>query len=609
MNSKTIINELFFFLLIFTINCTGQGMSNLLSLDGKWFYKLDQQKEGIKQKWFENTHIQSDGEINVPDFFEAYIGKEYDGWVWYFREFELKSKQKDKKLAIFFEGIDDDASIWINGKFIGEHQGYSERFYFDVSNFIRDGKNFISVLVSDFGGPGGIYKPVYLKYYSTEKELFETEYSKQNARHSPNWVKEGIIYEIFPRSFSKEGNFKGIIKKLPQLKELGVTILWLMPIHPIGEINRKGKLGSPYSVKDYYAINPEYGTKEDFKELVKEAHKLGFKVIIDEVLNHCAWDNELVKKHPEWFTKDKDGNLVPPNSDWTDVVDFNYENKELRKYLIEMLKYWVKEFDIDGYRMDVSELVPIDFWEEARAQLEKIKPQFWLSEGTLPEHHLQAFDMTYSWNIYDLFKPIIEGTRSPQTILNSIKIEQYTFPKNSLRMRFNENHDKIRAAEIFGYDGSLITSGVVFALNGVPLIHAGQEVGEKKFSSLFEKTEINWPTDFKKNEHYNLIRKLVELRKRNKLLSQGKITPINYKEEVLAFTNISADKGIVAFFNFSKSTQSIDLNFINELKSFSYNLKNIIGHKFSIDEERMGRPADKILNLEPFGFFILEVSK
>ncbi|MCX8056168.1 MAG: alpha-amylase family glycosyl hydrolase [Ignavibacteria bacterium] len=609
MKSKIIISYFVLLVILSTNLCLGQKMENSLQLSGQWSYKLDPQKIGINQKWYEVKNLTFDGKLMVPEFFEQQIEKEFDGWVWYFSEFDLPKQAKNKKLALVFEGVDDDASIWINGRFVGEHKGYSEKFYFDVSDFVTKNKNQIAVLVSDHGGPGGIYKPVYLKFYQTEKELFETKISKSTARKSPAWVSEGIIYEIFPRSFTKEGNFKALINKLPYLKELGVTILWLMPIHPIGELKRKGSLGSPYSVKDYYAVNPEYGTKEDFRKFVNEAHKLGFKVIIDEVLNHCAWDNELVKKHPEWFTKDKNGNLIPPNSDWTDVVDFNYDNPQLRKYMIEMLKYWVREFDIDGFRMDVSELVPTDFWEEARTELEKIKPQFWLSEGTLPEHHLKAFDMTYSWNIYDLFKPILQGERLPNTILNSLKIEEYTFPKNSLRMRFNENHDKVRATEVFGYDGSLITAGLVFALNGVPLVHAGQEVGEKKFSSLFEKTEINWQTDLNKNEHYQLIKKLIELRKRNSKLSLGKISGINIDEKIVAFTNLVDGKGIVAFFNFDRNTKSLDFNFIEELRGYKFDLSKAIGRKYKLDEERMGRPANKIVNLESLGFIILEVSK
>jgi glycosidase len=174
-------------------------------------------------------------------------------------------------------------------------------------------------------------------------------------------------------------------------------------------------------------------------------------------------------------------------------------------------------------------------------------------------------------------------------------------------MRFNENHDKIRATDVFGYDGSLITAGIVFAINGVPLVHSGQEVGEKVFSSLFEKTEISWPENFTKNEHYNLFKELINLRKRNPELSLGKISPINFDDKVLAFTNVSDKKGIVAFFNFDKSEKSIDLNFVDELKSFHFDLKKAIGRKFRIDEERMGRPADKIINIEPLGFVILEI--
>ncbi|NPV10576.1 MAG: family 10 glycosylhydrolase [Ignavibacteria bacterium] len=609
MKSNKFIIYIFFNLIFYLINCSGQDMNKQIKLDGKWNYKFDDKKIGIEQYWFQQGKIIPDGEILVPGLFENQTGRQFDGWVWYFKEFNLDFESGSENIAIFFDAIDDDAKVWLNNKFLGEHQGYSESFYFDIKDKIKKGKNFLAVLVSDHGGPGGIYKSVSIKHYKTEEDLFLTEYSIQNSRQSLEWVKSGIIYEIFPRAFTKEGTFKALTKKLPQIKKLGVTTLWLMPIHPIGELKRKGTLGSPYSVKDYYEINPEYGTKEDFKNFVNEAHKLGFKVIIDEVLNHCSWDNELVKVHPEWFTKDQSGNLISPNSDWTDVVDFNYDNPELRAYMIEMLKYWVKEFDIDGFRFDVSELVPTDFWENARTELERIKPQFWLSEGTLPEHHLKAFDMTYSWNIYDLFKPMLDGKISPQKILNTIKLENYTFPKNSLRMRFNENHDKVRAAEIFGYDGSFITAAIVFAINGVPLVHAGQEVGEKRFSSLFEKTEINWPDNLDANEHFSFFKKLIELRKRNPFLSLGKIEPVIINDKVLAFKNIYNGKGIVAFFNFDQNQKSIDLNFVDELKNYELDINSVIGRKFNIDQERMGRPADKIFNIDSLGFVIFEVKE
>ncbi len=596
--------NIFLCLIFLSIKFEAKAMQKVINLCGDWFYKIDYNQIGISNNWFEGK-IEYDGRIKVPGFFEQQKNKDFDGWFWYFKEFNF-NEQVDSKIALYCEAIDDDASIWLNGEFIGEHQGYSESFYFEISQKINQGKNLLAILVKDYGGPGGIYKPLYIKFFNDVFDLFKTEFSEHKARESLDWVSKGIIYEIFPRSFSKNGDFNSIIKELPRLEDLGVTVLWLMPIHPIGVINRKGSLGSPYSVKDYYEINPEYGTKEDFKKLVKEAHKLGFKVIMDEVLNHCAWDNELVKKHPDWFTKDNEGKMISPNSDWTDVVDFNYDNQQLRKYMIEMLSYWVKEFDVDGFRFDVSELVPLDFWEEARVHLEKLKPQFWLSEGTLPEHHLKAFDMTYSWNIYDLFKPILDGKRSPQAIINSIKLEQYQFPKNSLRIRFNENHDKVRAANIFGEDGSFITAAVVFALNGVPLVHAGQEVGEKNFSSLFEKTEINWGTDPHSNEHYQFFKKLIQLKKRLPDLTYGQIESVEVNRDLLTFTNSKDGKGILAIFNFSDKVKSVDLNFIDALKSKSFDLKNIIGRKFKLNEERMGRPADKIFDIDPLGFMIIE---
>lgn len=603
MKLKIIITKIVIILFVYSINLTADTMKKEINLSGEWFYKLDKNQVGITGKWFEGK-IEYDGRINVPGFFEGQINKEFDGWIWYFKVFDFNEKV-DSKIALYCEAIDDDASIWLNGEFIGEHQGYSESFYFEISQKINQGKNFLAILVKDYGGPGGIYKPLYIKFFNDVFDLFKTELSQHEARKSLDWVSKGIIYEIFPRSFSKNGDFNSIIKNLPRLKDLGVTILWLMPIHPIGVINRKGSLGSPYSVKDYYDINPEYGTKEDFKKLVQEAHRLGFKVIIDEVLNHCAWDN-LVKQHPDWFTKDKEGKIISPNSDWTDVVDFNYDNQQLRKYMIEMLSYWVKEFDIDGFRFDVSELVPLDFWEEARVHLEKLKPQFWLSEGTLPEHHLKAFDMTYSWNIYDLFKPILDGKRKPQAILHSIQLEKYQFPKNSLRMRFNENHDKMRSASVFGYNGSFITAAIVFSINGVPLVHAGQEVGEKVFSSLFEKTEIQWGNDPYSNEHYKFFKQLISLRKRLPELTYGQIKPVEIDEDLLAFTNSINDKGILAIFNFSDKTKSVDLNFIDVLKTKSFDLQKIIGKKFKMNEERMGRPADKIFDIDPLGFMVIE---
>ncbi|MBA2736112.1 MAG: alpha-amylase, partial [Pyrinomonadaceae bacterium] len=225
----------------------------------------------------------------------------------------------------------------------------------------------------------------------------QRDFSKENARQSPDWVKDAVIYEIFPRQYSQKGDFNSITADLDRLKNLGVTVLWLMPIHPIGQEKKKGTIGSPYAVKDYYAVNPDYGTATDLKRLISESHKRGMKVIIDIVANHTAWDSVMMK-NPAFYTKNDKGVIIPPVPDWADVADLNYDNAELRKYMIEMLKTWIREYDLDGFRCDVAGFIPTDFWETARAEVDKIKPDtIWLAEWESPDLLVKAFDLDYSW--------------------------------------------------------------------------------------------------------------------------------------------------------------------------------------------------------------------
>src|SRR6056297_2987474 len=196
----------------------------------------------------------------------------------------------------------------------------------------------------------------------------------------PEWSKNAVIYEVNIRQYTEEGTFEAFEEHLPRLKELGVDILWLMPIHPIGEKNRKGKLGSYYSVKDYKGVNSNFGTKEDFRNLVKEIHKQDMKIILDWIANHTSWDNPMINEHPEWYTKDSSGNFQAPVDDWTDVADLNYKNQELSDYMTEAMKYWVDDFNIDGYRCDVAGMVPTSFWNNTRKELNNIKDVFMLAE-------------------------------------------------------------------------------------------------------------------------------------------------------------------------------------------------------------------------------------
>jgi len=341
--------------------------------------------------------------------------------------------------------------------------------------------------------------------------------AKQSARPSPAFLRDGVIYEIFPRNFSPEGNFNGITARLGELQELGVNILWLMPIHPMGEKMKKGTLGSPYAVRDYFKINPDYGTDSDLKQLVFEAHKRGMKVIIDIVANHTSWDSVMME-HPEFYKQDAKGNIIPPVAEWTDVAGLNYESPKLREYMIGMLKHWLDPatFDLDGFRCDVAYMVPTSFWEEARAELGKIKPNvIMLAEASKPELLLNAFDVDYSWPLHaSLNHVLLEG--APATELQrSWETSVHDFPQHALHLRFADNHDEARAVARFSVKGALAAEAMMFCLDGIPLLYNGMEVGDATESgdpALFEKMPIFWKS--KERPPLRMIyRDLIKMRK------------------------------------------------------------------------------------------------
>ncbi|HTP81025.1 MAG TPA: alpha-amylase family glycosyl hydrolase, partial [Bacteroidota bacterium] len=427
-------------LLVFVnIDCTRKD--SFMSLDGRWLFKVDSLDHGEREQWFAPDLDRSDWAAqDIPAYWDRYNLHGYVGVGWYFREFQIADTSRP--LSLYFGGVDDLADVWVNGTKVGSHLEYRYAFSFDISRFVKPGTNTVVVRVDDESGPGGIYKPVEIVPTADVDGLLRTKYSREKARPSADWVKNGIIYEVYLRSFSPEGTIRGLEGRLDELKNLGVTILWLMPIHPVGALNRKGSLGSPYAVQDYYAINPEFGTLDDFKSLVRSVHDRGMRIIIDLVANHTSWDSELLMEHPDWFKKNEEGAIVAPNPDWTDVAQLDYNNHELRKYMVEMMKYWVRDIGIDGYRCDVAELVPTDFWEVARRELDKIRPVLMLAEGTIPEHHIEAFDLSYSWNLYAAMDKVVNG-KTPARIFDELLMnEGYEFPAGSLRMRFNTNHDK-----------------------------------------------------------------------------------------------------------------------------------------------------------------------
>ena len=349
--------------------------------------------------------------------------------------------------------------------------------------------------------------------------------AEQPAAHPVSeWIKSAVIYEVNPRTFSATGDFRGIEQRLDYLKDLGVTIIWIMPIHPIGQAKKKGSIGSAYAVQDYYAINPSYGTKDDLKHLVGAAHQRGLKVIIDIVANHTAWDSVLMK-HPDFYKKDAQGNIIPPNPDWSDVAGLDYRNLQLRNYMTDMLKYWLKDFDLDGFRCDVAGEVPTDFWENARAELTKIKPDIiMIAEANKPELLTKAFDLDYAWPFHTTLTNVLENGAAAQAITSNWKDERERFPKGALEMRFSDDHDEKRAIVRFGERGALAASTLVFTLDGVPLLYNGMEVGDTAESSapaLFEKLPVFWQISERRPNFLPFYKQLIAIRRAHPALQQG----------------------------------------------------------------------------------------
>lgn len=382
------------------------------------------------------------------------------------------------------------------------------------------------------------------------------DFSKETSRPKPAWIQDAVIYEIFPRTFSAKGNFAGVTEQLDRLKTLGVDVIWLMPIHPIGEVKRKGTYGSPYAVKDYYAINPDYGTAEDFKKLVREAHQRGLKVIIDIVANHTGWDSVMMK-NPEFYVQNAAGQIISPYPDWTDVADLNYDNPKLRDYMTSMLKYWLQEFDLDGFRCDVAGFVPTSFWDQARVELEKVKPNLiMLAEWDQPDLLVKAFDIDYAWPFHKALDGVLTG-KEPATLLRKVwETERNTFPAGSLHLRFSDNHDERRAIVRFGEHGALAAQALMFTLDGVPLIYNGMEVGDTAESgapALFEKLPIFWQIGERRPEFARFYHQIVPLRKKHAALRQGETIWLQNSDEshIVSYLRRSGGEEFLVVINFS----------------------------------------------------------
>ena len=417
----------------------------------------------------------------------------------------------------------------------------------------------------------------------------------------PEWSENSVIYEVNIRQFTPEGTFNAFAAHLPRLKELGVDLLWLMPINPIGVKNRKAPLGSYYSVRDFKDVNPEFGNLEDFKKLVSKAHELGFHLIIDWVPNHSSWDNQLTVEHPDWYVKDANGNFIPPvGTDWTDVIQFDWSNKALQDYMIDALKFWV-DLGVDGFRVDHPHQTPYAFWERARTELLKIKPVFMIAENEDQTDFMKkGFDMNYAWELHHLMNNIAQGKDSLKVLSNYYSKEWSVFPQNVYRMVFLDNHDEN------SWNGTINSrmgeaqkafAVFLFTTQGVPLLNNGQEACLNKSLRFFERDTIKWDTCALTSFYTDLIK----LKKSNLALSNGEfgakmeMIKTNKDKKVFCYSREKEGNRVLVFLNLSKKAvvikPSLD-NFKDEYTDYFGKMKTTL-------------PFTDSLRLEPWGYKVL----
>ena len=424
-----------------------------------------------------------------------------------------------------------------------------------------------------------------------------------NTYTHPEWCYDAVLYEMNIRQATPEGTILAATKRLKSLRDIGIDAIWLMPIYPIGEENRKGSLGSYYSIADYCAINPEFGTMEDFDNFIKEAHSLGMKILLDWVANHTARDARWLKTKPaDWYEREADGSAKVP-WDWTDTAKLNYANHDVWRGQIESMRFWVEKHNIDGFRCDMAMLVPIEFWQEASAVLHAIKPAiFMLAEAEELNLFDQAFDMCYAWEIHHLMCDIAKGERKVWTLRNTLYADRERFPSTAIKMMFTSNHDENSwsGSEFtrFGDALNVMTALTFLWEAAMPLIYTGQEVGYDHSFAFFDKDHI---PGYEENGYTAFYRKLITLKHNEKALQAGerggRIIEIenNAKDCIMTFVRECGESRVVAILNLSPYTIHADFN--TGIYAGSYT--------DAISGEATELPTHVERELEPWSFQIL----
>ena len=382
-----------------------------------------------------------------------------------------------------------------------------------------------------------------------------------------DWMKDKTIYEVNLRQYTEAGTFKAFESHIPRLKEMGVEVLWFMPVTPISEKGRKGSLGSYYACSSYTKLNPEFGTEQDFISLIQLIHKHEMKVIIDWVANHTGREHEWMQSHPDWFSQDADGNFTERNG-WEDVVDLNFENQYMRAALIGAMQYWVRTFNIDGFRCDMAHLVPLDFWSAARKASETIKPLFWLAECEDIAYH-SVFDASYAWLWMHETERLVKEESGVNEIYNILH-DYAAYPKGAYKLFFTSNHDENtwNGTEYEKYGiAAKVWAVFTFMWKGIPLLYSGQELPNHKRLAFFDKDKIEWTNQALLGAFYKT---LIELRKNYACIVEGDSFNLpTSNNQVMAFLRYDQQPIEQAVNDSKKQIILVVLNFSNQIQKLA----------------------------------------
>lgn len=437
-------------------------------------------------------------------------------------------------------------------------------------------------------------------YYLLMREMI-----KQNNNTHADWSYSAVLYEMNIRQLTPEGTLSAAEKKLEFLHSMGIDAIWMMPIYPIGEENRKGSLGSYYSIQDYCAVNPEFGTMEDFDSFVAKAHSLGMKILLDWVANHTARDAKWLKtKSADWYEREADGTAKIP-WDWSDTAKLNYANHDVWRGQIEAMRFWVEKHNIDGFRCDMAMLVPIEFWQQAAAVLHAVKPDiFMLAEAEELNLFDKAFDMCYAWEIHHMMCDIAKGERRVWDLRNTMYADRERYPNSAIKMMFTSNHDENSWSgsefDRFGAAREVMTALTFVWEAAMPLLYTGQEVGYNHSFEFFERDYI--PAEkYQECEDTELYRKLIALKHSQPALQAGERggrtieIENNAKDCLMTFVRESGDSRVVAIMNLSPYTIHVDYN--NGIYAGEYTN--------AITGEKVLLPVHLEQDIEPWGYTLL----